>query len=215
MERRDQPMYELYIANKNYSSWSLRPWVLMGELGSSSRSTCCRSDRVSRWEAFRKISPARQSAVLGRWRDGRVGIARHRRISRGKTRRRLAAGFRRAGMGSKRRGRDARRLQRAAQPLFDELRRARPAQRNSRRVLERDIDRVGALWNDGLRRFGGPFLAGGAFTAVDAFFAPVAYRIQTYGLTLEPRAAEYATAPLGSRVHERLVCGCPQGKIPG
>ncbi|MCB1632512.1 MAG: hypothetical protein KDI23_11825, partial [Pseudomonadales bacterium] len=44
----------------------------------------------------------------------------------------------------------------------------------------------------GLERFGGDWLAGAAFTAVDAFFAPVAFRIQTYGLELGNPAARYA-----------------------
>ena len=47
------------------------------------------------------------------------------------------------------------------------------------------------LWNDGLARFGGPFLAGETFTAVDAFFAPVAFRVQTYEPALSPRSREY------------------------
>jgi glutathione S-transferase len=55
-----------------------------------------------------------------------------------------------------------------------------------------DVARLSALWGDGLHRFGGPFLAGGAFTAVDAFFAPVAFRIRSYSLALELPAAEYA-----------------------
>jgi glutathione S-transferase len=59
-------------------------------------------------------------------------------------------------------------------------------------ALERDIARVGALWNEGLHRFGGPFLAGRTFTAADAFFAPVAFRIQTFGLTLDAESAAYA-----------------------
>jgi glutathione S-transferase len=58
--------------------------------------------------------------------------------------------------------------------------------------LERDLIRLGSLWNDGLQRFGGPFLAGAAFTAVDAFFAPVAFRIQTYAPPLAAAAAGYA-----------------------
>jgi glutathione S-transferase len=66
-------------------------------------------------------------------------------------------------------------------------------------ALERDLTRLGALWNDGLRRFGGPFLAGDAFTAVDAFYAPVAFRIQTYGLSLDPAAAAYTEFLLGTR----------------
>lgn len=46
--------------------------------------------------------------------------------------------------------------------------------------LVRDLERVDALWEEGLRRFGGPFLAGREFTAVDAFYAPVVLRVQTY-----------------------------------
>jgi glutathione S-transferase len=57
--------------------------------------------------------------------------------------------------------------------------------------LRRDIDRLSDLWSEGLTRFGGPFLAGPAFTAVDAFFAPVAFRIQTYGLVLDDAPAAY------------------------
>ena len=59
-------------------------------------------------------------------------------------------------------------------------------------VLARDLARLSALWNDGLARHGGPYLAGAEFTAVDAFFAPVAFRIQSYAPPLEPAAAAYA-----------------------
>ncbi len=58
-------------------------------------------------------------------------------------------------------------------------------------ALEREVARLGAAWNDGLRRFGGPFLAGRVFTAVDAFYAPVAFRIQTYGLSLDSTSMSY------------------------
>ena len=55
--------------------------------------------------------------------------------------------------------------------------------------LERDLGRLAELWAQGLERFGGPFLAGKAFGAVDAFFCPVAFRVQSYALEL-PRAAD-------------------------
>jgi glutathione S-transferase len=58
-------------------------------------------------------------------------------------------------------------------------------------ALQRDIARLCTLWADGLARFGGPYLAGVTFTAVDAFFAPVAFRVQTYGLDIDPVAAGY------------------------
>ena len=54
-----------------------------------------------------------------------------------------------------------------------------------------DIARVEHLWNEGLERFGGPWLAGAEFTAVDAFFAPVAFRVQTYALPLSASAQAY------------------------
>ena len=59
-------------------------------------------------------------------------------------------------------------------------------------ALQQDISRIEALWNEGLKRFGGPFLAGASFTAVDAFFAPVAFRAQTYGLAMNDAALAYA-----------------------
>ena len=48
--------------------------------------------------------------------------------------------------------------------------------------LRRNVTRVRELFEEGLERFDGPWLAGAEFSAVDAFFAPVAYRIRTYGL---------------------------------
>jgi glutathione S-transferase len=58
-------------------------------------------------------------------------------------------------------------------------------------ALAGDLARLEELWHDGLFRFGGPFLAGERFTGVDAFFAPVAFRVQTYGLDLGTAAAAY------------------------
>jgi glutathione S-transferase len=57
--------------------------------------------------------------------------------------------------------------------------------------LRGDLARLDELWAQGIEQFGGPFLAGPQFTAADAFFAPVATRIQTYGLPVSERAARY------------------------
>ena len=59
-------------------------------------------------------------------------------------------------------------------------------------ALTKDLKRIEALWADGFARFGGPFLAGPKFCAADAFFAPVAFRVQTYELPLGPAARRYA-----------------------
>jgi glutathione S-transferase len=59
-------------------------------------------------------------------------------------------------------------------------------------ALEKELARLMKLWADGLERFGGPWLAGEAFGAVDAFYAPVAVRYRTYGLSLSAQAEAYA-----------------------
>ncbi|KAL2211647.1 glutathione S-transferase-like protein [Sarocladium strictum] len=58
--------------------------------------------------------------------------------------------------------------------------------------LQKDLDRISALFKHGLETFGGPWLAGDAFTGADAFYAPVASRLKTYGLELgDEKAQEY------------------------
>ena len=61
---------------------------------------------------------------------------------------------------------------------------------------QRDLARIAELWNEGLSRFGGPYLAGPEFTGVDAFYAPVAFRAQTYGLGFEGAAGDYVARVL-------------------
>ena len=51
-------------------------------------------------------------------------------------------------------------------------------------ALTRDLARIGEIFEEGLKRFGGPFLAGESFTAADAFYAPVVFRVRTYDLPL-------------------------------
>lgn len=63
-------------------------------------------------------------------------------------------------------------------------------------ALARDIARISEIFEEGLARFGGPFLAGRAFTLADAFFAPVVFRIRTFGI---------AVGPLGTAWVERML----------
>jgi len=64
-------------------------------------------------------------------------------------------------------------------------------------ALNRDIARLAELWREGLQRFGGPFLAGPVFTAIDAFYAPVAFRVRTYALEVGPLAQPWVDHMLG------------------
>ena len=189
-------MYDLYIANKNYSSWSLRPWVLMRELGIAFREHLLPFGEESSWHDYRKISPSGKVPCLV---DGDTVVWDSLAITEYLAERHATVWPVSAG---------ARAWARSAAAEmhsgFGELRGRcsmscglRVRLREFPAALERELARLNTLWNDGLRRFGGPFLAGGAFTAVDAFYAPVAFRIQSYGLSLDPAAAAYAGRLLG------------------
>ncbi|HEX2525970.1 MAG TPA: glutathione S-transferase family protein [Geminicoccus sp.] len=185
-------MYELWIANKNYSSWSLRPWVLMTTLGIPFEERQVPFGRGSNWDSFRAFSP---SGTVPTLRDSdnvvwdSVGIAeylaeRHPGVWPGDPAARAWARCAAAEMHSS----------------FGTLRSRCPMSCGTRvelteipPELERDVARIDEIWNQGLGRFGGSFLAGSDFTAVDAFFAPVAFRIQGYGLKLGDVASAYAT----------------------
>ncbi|WP_027134517.1 glutathione S-transferase family protein [Geminicoccus roseus] len=183
-------MYELWIANKNYSSWSLRPWLLMRQLGIEFTERQVQFGAGSNWATFRAFSPNGQVPAL---RDGdltvweSLGIVeylaeRHEGVWPGEARARAwarcAAAEMHAGFSTLR-----------SRCPMSVGHRIRPAERPPE--LERDIARTDELWNEGIGRFGGPFLAGAVFSAVDAFFAPVVFRIQTYGLPLTGAAASY------------------------
>ena len=183
-------MYDLYIANKNYSSWSLRPWVLMRELAIPFSERLVRFDDPSAWSRFRAISPSGKVPCLV---DGNITVWESLAIAE-------YLAERHPGSGPPIR---ARAPTRAAPPPkcmpdFPSFATVAPMSCGVRirlheipDALTRDIARLEALWGDGLSRFGGPFLAGAGFTAVDAFFAPVAFRAQTYGLHLGADAAAY------------------------
>jgi len=184
-------MYDLYIANKNYSSWSLRPWALLSELGIPFREHLVFFEDGSSWERFRKFSPTGKVPCL--MDEGTVvweslAIAeyvaeRHEGVwpkdAKARAWSRSVATEMHAGFTALR----------GHCPMNIGL---RVRLREIGAELQRDLDRLGELWNEGLSRFGGPFLSGKNFTAVDAFFAPVAFRVQTFGLALDDVSLAYA-----------------------
>jgi glutathione S-transferase len=191
-------MYDLYIANKNYSSWSLRPWVLMRELKIAFREHMVPFGLEESWQSYRKVSPSGKVPCLV---DGDTVVWDSLAIAEYLAERHDAVWP--AGAAARAWARSAAAEMHSG---FGELR-SRCSMSCGHRIqlseipagLERDIARLGTLWSDGLHRFGGPFLAGEAFTAVDAFYAPVAFRIQSYGLTLNTAAMAYADRLLGTR----------------
>jgi glutathione S-transferase len=178
--------YTLITANRNYSSWSLRPWLLMKALGIAFEDRLEPFTATSNYAAFRSFSPTGQVPVLiakdtkegDRTIWDSLGIAlyladRHRGVWPAEEAARAWAMCAAAEMHSG----------------FSALRndctmnvgvRVRPKPMSD--TLNGNIARITELWEEGLSRFGGPYLAGAEFSAVDAFFAPVAFRVRTYGL---------------------------------
>ncbi len=173
--------YTLITANRNYSSWSLRPWLLMKGLGLAFEDRLEPFTKPSNYEEFRSFSPTGQVPVLlheGRTIYDSLGIA-------------LYLADRHEGVWPK--DPDARTwAQCAAVEMhagFSALRndctmnvgvRVKPKPMSD--ALKANVARIAEIFAEGLSRFGGPFLAGAEFCAADAFFAPVAYRVRTYGL---------------------------------
>ena len=177
--------YTLITANRNYSSWSLRPWLLMKALGLSFEDRLEPFLKPNNYEDFRAFSPTGQVPVLqheGRTIYDSLGITlyladRHPAVWPEDADARAWAQCAVAEMHSG----------------FSALRndctmnvgvRVRPKPMSD--ALKANVARIAELWAEGLSRFGGPYLAGAEFSAADAFFAPVAFRVRTYELDVGP-----------------------------
>ena len=177
--------YTLITANRNYSSWSLRPWLLMKALGIPFADRLEPFAKPDNYADFRAFSPTGQVPVLLAEENGRerrvwdsLGIAlyladRHPEVW---PQDKDARAFAQAVVAEMHGG-------------FGALRNdctmnvgVRVAPKPMSPALERNVARVREIFEEGPARFGGPWLAGAAFTAADAFYAPVAFRIRTYGL---------------------------------
>jgi len=192
---------KLYIANKNYSSWSMRPWVLMTGLGIAFEEVMVPFDfgPDSRFAAtLAPIAPTGQVPVLvdaagfAVWESLAIVEALHERFP--------AAGVWPADAQARARARSVCAEMHAG---FGQLRRLCPMNVEAHLPevgarlwrdeagLRANVARVEQLWGDALAASGGPFLFG-AFGAADAFFAPVVMRTSRYALPLGPVAQAYA-----------------------
>lgn len=185
-------MFTLHIANKNYSSWSLRPWVLMRVLNIPFTEQLHPFNTDTNWDVYRTFSPSGKVPCL---QDGELHIWDSLAIAEY-----LAETYPQVWPTDKTARAWARCASAEMHSGFQALRNYcsmscghRIQMHEISPALQKDIARIDELWNEGLRTFGGAFLAGNSFTAVDAFFAPVAFRVQTYGLPLSGTATEYLT----------------------
>lgn len=183
-------MYQLFIANKNYSSWSLRPWILMKTLGIAFDERLQVFDSTNNWDAFRQFSPSGtvpclQDAEITVWDS--LGIVeylaeKHEGVWPNDGVARAWARCTTAEMHSG----------------FSNIRTicgmncgVRVKLNEKPQALLKELSRLDELWTEGLERFGGPFLAGEQFTAVDAFYAPIAFRAQSYDLPFSDDSKAY------------------------
>jgi glutathione S-transferase len=185
-------MFDLYLGNKNYSSWSLRPWLLMKHFGipfrehmvsvagrdynaalkplaGNARVPCLHDDGFQVWESIAIAEYlAEQNPAM--WPADKRARARARSISA-----EMHSGFAKL---------------RTAMPMNLKLKlKGKPAAPE----VQRDIDRIVEIWEEARTQFAtsdGPYLFGD-FSIADAMYAPIVWRLHVYNVPLPPVAAAY------------------------
>ncbi|MCF1474049.1 MULTISPECIES: glutathione S-transferase family protein [Rhizobium/Agrobacterium group] len=185
----------LYIANKNYSSWSFRPWIALTAAGIDFKEVLIRFDFPAGNPSIKAISPTGQVPVLvhgdvkvweslaiieyaaelfpnaGIWPSAQSDRAVARAISL-----EMLAGFRA--------------LRNACPMNFRRPPQALAFSPETQAAVMADVSRIETIWREQLDRSGGPFLFG-AFSAADAMYAPVVNRFSAYQLTADPVSLAY------------------------
>jgi len=193
----------LVIGNKNYSSWSMRPWVALRGCGVPFTERLLKFHSQAWQDNIGALSPSGLVPVL--WEgEPRSGFATWDTLAIIERAHELApsAGLWPADARARAR---ARSLCAEMHGGFRALRAAMPMNIRSRYPgkgmtpdVAQDIERISALWTSAKSEFGGrggPYLFG-AFSAADAYFAPVASRFLTYGVKLAGKATEIQQALL-------------------
>jgi glutathione S-transferase len=185
----------LVVGNKNYSSWSLRPWLALRMAGVDFEEVVIPLYVPGAKEAILRHSPAGHVPVL---RDGAVTVWDSLAICEYAAELAPDAGLWPAAPAARA---HARSISAEMHAGFSALRHALPMNLRARvrlplaPAVRADIDRVVAIWEDCRARSGagGPFLFG-AFTIADAMYAPVVTRFHSYGVALPPASQAYADA---------------------
>ncbi len=188
--------YTLHIGNKNYSSWSLRAWLMLRQPGIpfterlvSLRSDAGKAERLGRFPN-RRVPCLEDDGFLV-W--DTLSIAeylaeRHPGLwpveARARAWARSICAEMHSGFGALR------------DQMSMDIRARRPQRKRSPEVLA-DIARIEDIWIETRHRYGaqGPLLFG-SFTIADAFYAPVAFRFRTFAVAVQGQAGEYMSSLL-------------------
>jgi glutathione S-transferase len=192
---------QLVIGNKNYSSWSMRPWVLLREAGIAFEEVQLKFDDTGRAKGVERYSPSGRVPVLII--DGEAvwdSLAIAETVAERYPEKQLWPADARA-------RRVARSICAEMHSGFQALRGAMPMNIRSRHAgkgltpeSRRDIERVVQIWTSCRSQFGaGGALLFGKLSIADAYYAPVVTRFQTYAVSLPPAAQAYCDAVLGLR----------------
>ena len=193
-------MLKLYVGNKNYSSWSMRPWVLLTQAGIAFEEVMVRFDSFEADSSFKAtvntLTPTGKVPVLADgdlmvwdtlaiaeyvaeqfpdkklWPQDKAARARARSVCAD-----MHAGF------THLRSHCPMNIEAALPTVGALLWRDQAGVRT-------DVARLVAMWTALLTEHGGPMLFG-EFTVADAYFAPICTRLQTYALPLPPAVAAY------------------------
>ncbi|MFZ2856958.1 glutathione S-transferase family protein [Acidovorax sp.] len=193
-------MIQLYIGNKNYSSWSMRPWVLLRQAGIVFEEVRVRFDSFEAGSEFKRtvgaVSPTGKVPVLV---DGELVVWDTLAIAEY-----LAETYPEKQLWPEDKAARARARSVCAEMHsgFTALRGACPMNIEAslpdtgallwrdKAAVRADVQRLIEMWTGLLTQYGGPMLFG-QFTIADAYFAPVCMRLTTYGLPVPPHIAAY------------------------
>jgi len=201
-------MLTLYIGNKNYSSWSMRPWVLLKQAGIPFEERMVRFDSFATDSRFKaevlKVNPAGRVPVLvdegfAVWDS--LAIAEYvaekfpdralwPRDAQARARARSVVAEMHSGFGALR----------SACPMNIEasLSHIGALVWRDKPEVRSDVQRIAAIWTELLEQHKGPMLFG-EFGIADAFYAPVCMRIRNYALPVPGAVTDYV----------RRVCALP------
>ncbi|MET0381785.1 MAG: glutathione S-transferase family protein [Burkholderiaceae bacterium] len=199
---------QLVIGNKNYSSWSMRPWVLLKQFGLPFDEVMMRFDGFDADSAFKRkmaaLSPVGKVPVLidddgfAVWdtlaiaetlAEKYLALALWPRDAKRRARARSLCAEMHSGFGALR-SHFAMNIEAALPAIGARVLAERPD-------VRADLARVIALWRQALADAGGPFLFGD-YSIADAYYAPVVMRLRTYALPVPEDVAAYMERIVGS-----------------
>jgi glutathione S-transferase len=181
----------LVVGSKTFSSWSLRPWILLKQAGIPFKEVVIALNQVSTREQIKKFSPSGRIPVLLHgdvrvWDSLAISEYLHEifpdrelwpRKAEDRALARSVSAEMHSGFAAMRQQLSMNVTKRFPTPALSD-------------DTQSDLKRVFDIWNDCLSRSGGPFLFG-KFTIADAMYAPVTTRMTTYSIPLTGAIEKY------------------------